>query len=68
MEHVLNTSAVIKDYPEDKSYPSRLILGFAGKTPLQVVSAKNMTGEIIVITAYQPDKALGDSDFTIKKN
>jgi len=66
IEHVINTGTVIKDYPDDKPYPSRLILGFAGKTPLHVVSAKNMAGEIIVITAYQPDKALWNSDFTIK--
>ena len=67
IEHVMNTGTVIKEYPEDKPYPSRLILGFAGKTPLHVVYANNMAGEIIVITAYQPDKALWNSDFTTKK-
>jgi len=66
IEHVINAGTVIKNYPEDKPFPSRLILGFVGKTPLHVVSAKNIAGEIIVITAYQPDKTLWNSDFTIK--
>ena len=67
IEHVINSGTVIKDYPEDKPYPSRLILGFAGITPLHVVAAKDLVGETIVITAYQPDETLWNSDFTIKK-
>lgn len=67
IEHVISTGTVIMDYPDDEPYPSRLILGFIGKTPLHVVSAKNMAGETIVITAYQPDKILWNNDFTIKK-
>ena len=65
--HVLNTGVVIKEYPDDIPYPSRLILGYTGKTPLHVVCAVNEAGENVVITAYQPDKTLWNSEYTIKK-
>ncbi len=67
IEHVLNTGVIIKEYPDDKPYPSRLILGYIGKIPLHVVSAINEAGENIIVTAYSPDKTLWNSDFTVKK-
>ncbi len=52
----------IENYPEDKPYPSRLVLGWVGERPLHVVTA---TGEreIIVVTVYEPDPALWEPGF-----
>jgi len=67
IEVVLNTGIVIKDYPEDKPYPSYLILGFRGRIPLHIVYAVNEVGEYIIITAYEPDSKLWNNDYTVKK-
>jgi hypothetical protein len=45
-----------------------LILGYRGRTPIHIVNAINEVGENIIITAYQPDSALWNNDYTIKKN
>lgn len=68
IEHVLNTGVIIREYPDDKPYPSFLILGFRGSIPLHIVYAINEVGEIVIITAYQPDDALWNSDYTVKNN
>jgi len=65
--HILNTGVIIRAYPEDKPYPSFLILGFRDRTPLHIVYAVNEVGENIIITAYEPDSELWDNDYTIKK-
>ena len=53
----------IKEYPDDKPYPSRLILGWKEGKPLHVVAA-----ETIIITVYQPDPTLWNADFRSKKS
>ncbi len=61
---VLDTGEIIKAYPDDTPYPSRLILGWSGDRPLHVVAADNPAeGETIVITTYEPDPGQWDSDF-----
>ena len=58
----------IESYPDDKPYPSRLLLGWIPRPggqenrPIHVVTA---TGEheIIVITVYEPDPALWEPGF-----
>jgi hypothetical protein len=67
IEHVLNAGVIIKDYPDDKPYPSFLILGYKGNIPLHIVYAVNEIGESIIITAYQPDNTLWNNDYTVKK-
>ena len=62
--HVLATGETIEEYPEDLPYPSRLVLGRKGDRPIHVVVAEDReTGEIIVLTAYQPDPAQWDPEF-----
>jgi len=49
---------VIEKYIDDKPYPSFLVLGYENndlKKPLHVVYAKD-DENIIIITAYRPDK------------
>ena len=64
---ILNTGVIIREYPEDRPYPSFLILGFRDRTPLHIVYAVNEVGENVIITAYEPDSALWNNDYTIKK-
>ena len=64
VEHVLTSGEVIREYPEDKPYPSRLVLGFVGSRPLHVVSADNTAGgESVIITVYEPDPLRWDESF-----
>ncbi len=65
---VLATEDIIKDYPDDTPYPSRLILGWRGERPLHVVAATNeQEQETIVMTVYEPDPGLWEPDFRRKK-
>ena len=55
---------IIASYPDDRPYPSELILGFDQARPIHVVVARNAeTGECIIVTVYVPDPALGDAAF-----
>ena len=67
IEMVVSKGEVIKEYPDDKPYPSFLLLGFINGTPLHVVIAKNNTEKFcILVTAYFPDSAIWDSTFKNK--
>ena len=67
VEHVLKTGKIIREYPEDKPYPSFLILGYVGKRPLHVVVSTDKQGNCYIITAYEPDRKLWKSDFETRK-
>lgn len=66
-EALLNRSAVIEDYPEDKYGPTCLILGFtvAGR-PLHVQCSYPSRPLIKIITVYEPDQDIW-MDFRIRK-
>lgn len=51
----LESGSVIEDYPEDKPYPSQLMLGWFGERPIHVLVAKAEQDTGIVITVYEPD-------------
>jgi len=58
---------VVQTYPDDKPYPSRLLLGWVGTRPLHVVVAEDSEdGILIVVTAYEPDPIQWDSGFKRK--
>ncbi len=67
IEDILKNGIIIKEYCDDKPYPSFLILGYIESMPLHVVYAVNDFGQNIIIIAYKPDHNLWSSDFTIKK-
>ena len=68
VQHVLETGEVIEEYPDDHPYPSRLVLGIREGRPLHVVAAEHAAaGEIIVITAYEPDPTLWEPDLRTRK-
>ena len=64
VQQVLETGEAIEDYPEDRPYPSSLILGFTDGRPIHIVVADNhQTQETIVITVYEPDPERWDATF-----
>lgn len=65
---VIKNGTVIKDYPDDTPYPSRLILGYDGERPVHVVSAYNPAEDKeYVITVYEPDALRWSNDFTERR-
>jgi Domain of unknown function (DUF4258) len=67
---VVSTGKVIESYPDDKPYPSRLLLGWVitgqRPRPIHVVSATTRH-EIIIITVYEPDPAQWAAGFEKRK-
>jgi hypothetical protein len=63
IEYAVKNGEIIEEYPNDKPYPSFLAIG-RGEKPLHVVYAKNEEeNEIIIITAYYPDKEKWSHDY-----
>ena len=53
---VANSGEEIERYPDDEPYPSTLLLGWVGPSPLHVLLADNVMEEtVIVVTVYEPD-------------
>ena len=64
VRHVLETGETIEEYPDDRPYPSRLVLGWRGKRPLHVIVAEDAEDSaLIVITVYEPNTTLWEEDF-----
>lgn len=66
IQQVITTGTIIKQYEDDKPFPSYLILGKSkNKRPLHVVVSCD--GKFIfVITAYFPNTKVWNNDFTRK--
>jgi hypothetical protein len=68
VEAVIENGETIEDYPNDKPYPSWLVLGWRGARPVHVVVAHNLRdNELIVITVYEPDPELWEANFRRRK-
>jgi len=64
---VVTNGEAIQSYPDDKPYPSRLVLGWRAERPIHVVVAEDSEADIlIVVTAYEPDPAQWDAGFKRK--
>ena len=64
---VLEHGEVINEYPDDTPYTSKLFKGVVSGRILHIVIAENESDkEIIVITVYEPDPNLWDSEFRRK--
>jgi hypothetical protein len=61
----LQVGEIIEQYPQDKPYPSCLVLGRTAEgRPLHTVCAPVSTERrLIVVTVYQPDPARWDTKF-----
>ncbi|MBM3811693.1 MAG: DUF4258 domain-containing protein [Acidimicrobiia bacterium] len=65
---VIQQGEVIQEYPEDRPFPSQLMLRFVKGRPLHVVSALDPSSRICyVITAYWPDQDLWNDDYRNRK-
>ena len=65
---VIQDGEVIEEYPDDKPYPSMLILGFVDSHPIHVVLAVNEEENMgIVVTTYRPDPLLWENNFRRRK-
>jgi len=63
IKETIKNGEVIEEYLDDKPYPSFLALKSFDK-PLHVVFARNEEdNEIIIITAYYPDKEKWSDDY-----
>ena len=64
----ITTGEIIEQYPEDKPFPSCLILGFCeASVPLHVVVALNPAVSCCIITAYRPDSSKWEADLKTRK-
>lgn len=64
---VVKQGEIIKEYPDDKPYPSFLILKFVNNKPIHIVVAKNEPDEFcFVVTVYEPDPGIWSKDFKTK--
>ena len=69
VRQVLTAGERIEDYPDDKPYPSYLMLGYSVGRPLHVVAADNSAaGETIVVTVYEPDPRKWDVSLKKRAN
>ena len=65
---VIRTGETVVDYPDDRPYPSRLLLGWPGVGPLHVVIAQDPgNGVCYVITVYIPDSGQWNDDFRTRR-
>ncbi|MBD2232598.1 DUF4258 domain-containing protein [Phormidium tenue] len=65
---VLASGEAIAEYPDDRPYPSYLMLGVVNQRPIHVVAARDdETLTVYVITAYEPDLDLWQPDFKTRK-
>jgi len=59
---------IIKEYPDDKPYPSKLFVKFVRLRPIHVVAAQDENAKCIIITCYEPDSVIWLEDFKTKKS
>lgn len=66
---VLLTGERIRDYAEDRPFPSTLFLGYVGGKPIHVVAAYDETNRrAFIITAYEPSLEIFEPDYRTKRN
>jgi hypothetical protein len=63
-----NRGTIIESYPDDTPFASYLVLDFIDGCPIHVVySIDESTNIIYVITAYNPDPAIWENNFSVRK-
>ena len=65
---VLLQGVRIREYADDKPFPSALFLGYVLGKPLHVVAACDETNrQAFVITAYEPSLEIFEADYQTKR-
>lgn len=68
IEKAIIKGEIIEEYPDDKPYPSFLLLFTENNVPLHVVAAIDKKNETVyIITGYYPDPVKWDNDFKKRK-
>ena len=61
---VIESGEPIADYPEDRPFPNRLLLGFAAGQPLHGVVAVDQADDVcLVVTVYRPSPGEWDTGY-----
>ena len=69
IRYAMENGEDIEKYPDEATYPGRLVLSIRGKRPMHVVAADIISGdEIIVITGYKPDPSRWTYDFKRRRD
>ena len=65
---VLSGGELVRDYLEDRPFPSALFLGYIGGRPLHVVAACDEAARMaFVITAYEPSLDVFEPDYRTRR-
>jgi hypothetical protein len=68
VREVLLRGERIRDYEDDKPFPSALFLGYVSGRPLHVVAACDETNrQVFIITAYEPSLEVFEPDYRTKR-
>jgi len=69
LEQALFTGEIIERYPHDQPYPSCLVLGWlTSGDPLHIVCSRgNIEPALRIVTLYEPEDALWESDYKTRK-
>jgi hypothetical protein len=67
IKDVILNGEIIKEYSDDKPYPSCLILGHTREERVLRVVSGLTEEKLWLITAYEPDKILRDENFLTRK-
>lgn len=69
LEQALLTGEIIERYPDDQPCPSCLVLGWlASGDPLHAVCSRgNVEPALRIVTLYEPEDALWESDYKTRK-
>jgi len=66
--HAIETGEIVQEYPEDKPYPSALVLGFWHNEPIHAVVARDEeSGSCYVITVYRPAPKTWGEDYKTRR-
>ena len=60
---IVSIVEAIACYPDDRPYPSQLLLGWIDNKPMHVLTAATDNDEIIIVTAYHPELGLWEDNF-----
>ena len=69
LEQALLTGEIVERYSDDQPYPSCLVLGWlTSGDPLHVVCSRgNLEPALRIVTLYEPEDALWESDYKTRK-
>ena len=69
LEQALLNCEIIERYPDSQPYPSCLMLGWlASGDPLHIVCSRgNVEPALRIVTLYEPEDALWESDYKTRK-